>query len=261
MSGPALDRAAWSSRWRTRSVADKALLSLGLVACAVAAPGWSQAVIVLAVAMTIALAWARVPGRLLVRAMAAPAVFIAISVVSIALAIGTPPATGVLWRWGPLSISHASLLLAATVAGRAFAGMAALMLLACTTPMIDILTALRRARVPDPLIEIASLTYRLLFVLAAVTESVRASQAGRLGHDGWRRSWRSTGLLTSAVLLRSWDRARRLEDGLAGRGFSGSLRTLAPTHPRSTAFEIAAIIVLIVCAAVVAAPGWGWKPW
>ncbi|GAB3712496.1 cobalt ECF transporter T component CbiQ [Mariniluteicoccus flavus] len=245
MAAPAVDRAAWASPWRQRSVADKTFLSLGLVIAAIAAPHVAGAVAVLVVAVACALAWARVPPGLYVRALAAPAAFIAVGAASIAVSVG-PPAADSLWSWGLLSSTPATLWLAATVAARGLAGTAAVLLLACTTPMTDLLEGLRRARTPDALIEVASLTYRLLFLLVEVSDVVRSSQSARLGHDGFARSWRSTGLLASAVLVRAWDRARRLDDGLTGRGFEGSLRTLAPVHPRSVAFEVCSAGLLAI---------------
>ena len=43
---------------------------------------------------------------------------------------------------------------------------------ATTTPIVDLLTWLRRRRVPGPLLEIASLTYRLLFVVLQTAQGV-----------------------------------------------------------------------------------------
>ncbi|GAB3622451.1 cobalt ECF transporter T component CbiQ [Mariniluteicoccus endophyticus] len=253
MAAPAVDRAAWSSPWRTRSVGDKALLCLGLLSVALAAPHWPGALAVLAVTLVAALVWARVPAPLYARAMAAPLVFIAIGVASIAVSVGRP-GPDALWSAWLFSVTPATLASAMHVAARALAGTAAVLLLACTTPMVDLLEALRRARIPDPLVEVASLTYRLLFVLADVADTVRASQAGRLGYDGFACSWHSTGLLASAVLVRSWDRARRMEDGLAGRGFDGALRTLAVPHPRSALFEATAVAIVVALAAVACVP-------
>ena len=38
--GLALDHAAWSSPWRSRSVRDKGVLSLGLLVAAISLPAW-----------------------------------------------------------------------------------------------------------------------------------------------------------------------------------------------------------------------------
>lgn len=218
MAGLVVDRAAWASPWRTRAVGDKALLCLGLLTVAVAAPGWVIPLVVLVTCSGLALGPARLTPALWFGVLAAPAAFLLTAAGSITLVLGG--------EGGFVTITPESLARAGTVLARGAAGTSAVLLLACTTPMVDVIAGLQRLRVPEPLLDVAALTYRLLFVLADVAVTVRRAQADRLGHDGFRRSLRSTGLLAAAVLVRSWDQANRLAEGLAGRGFEGSLRTL-----------------------------------
>ena len=50
----------------------------------------------------------------------------------------------------------------------------------------------------------------------------------------------------SVLFLRVWERARRLDVGLAGRGYEESLRTLEPTRVRSTPFLVGSLTLLTV---------------
>ncbi|WP_026926571.1 cobalt ECF transporter T component CbiQ [Granulicoccus phenolivorans] len=250
MAGPAVDRAAWSSPWRQRSVGDKALLCFGLLAVAIAAPQWPVAVAVLLIASVLALGPAGIRPQLWARSVAAPYTFIGIGAVSVLFAVGAAP-TDALWQAGPVSVSAQTVRDGFLLLCRGFAGTAAVLLLATTTPIVDLLQALRRWRIPDPLLEVASLTYRLLFLLSAMTGTIRASQEARLGYDGLRRGYRSLGTLLSSTLLRSWDQARRMEDGLAGRGYEGALRTLARPKRHSARFvagSVGLLVVLVVLA-------------
>ena len=61
----------------------------------------------------------------------------------------------------------------------------------------------------------------------------------------------------AALFLRSWDRARRLESGLAGRGYEDALRTLEPVHRRSTAFLVGSLVLL----AAILAGSLAWGVW
>lgn len=241
MAGLVVDRAAWASPWRERALGDKALLCLGLLAVAVGVPGWWVPVAILLLCCALALGPARVRPALWFGVLAAPAAFLLTGAASVALVIGGDT--------GWIGVTPESLTRAGTVLARGAAGTAAVLLLACTTPMVDVIAGLQRLRIPEPLLDIAALTYRLLFVLAEVAVTVRRAQADRLGHDGFRRSLRSTGLLVAAVLVRSWDRARRLTDGLAGRGFEGSLRTLPRVRrhaPGFVALTVALLVGLVV---------------
>lgn len=248
MARPALDDAAWASRWRHRSTLEKAVLSLGLLAVAVASPGWVMSLVILAVCVVIALVWARVPARGYLIALLAPVSFVLIGAAAIAVHIGSAPDDAV-WAWGPFSATADSLLRAATVSARSIAAFSAMLLLAATTPVSDVLAGLRRIRVPEVLIDIAGLMYRMLFALLSASSAIREAQAARLGYSSGLTARRSFGMLGGAVLMQAWNRARRLEAGLAGRGYTGSLRTLAAPHPVSIPFIAASVLVVVALAA------------
>lgn len=251
MHAHAVDDAAWESPWRRRSVRDKACLSVGLVLTALLAPPFPGTVLV-AIAVILLTRAAGVPLRLLCRMMRGPLVFLGIGAVTVALSLGGQDVMP--WTWGPFGASPQTLARAGGVFGHGIAGTLALLLLATTTPMVDLVAAGRRARIPDPLLDIASLTYRLLFVLAESMAAIREAQVSRLGYDSWRASWRSSGMLAAAVLTRAWDRARRLNDGLAGRGYEVAMLTLAPPTRRSTPFLLGGIALV----AVIAGASFGW---
>jgi cobalt/nickel transport system permease protein len=116
--------------------------------------------------------------------------------------------------------------------------------------MSDLLPALRRLRVPAAVVEVASVVYRMLFVLLESLDTIREAQTARMGYSSLRRSYRSSGALTAAVLTRSWDRARRLQEGLAGRGMETGLRVLPEVRPSSGLFLAATTAGLAVIVAV-----------
>jgi cobalt/nickel transport system permease protein len=226
VSGLAIDDAAWSSAWRQRSPADKLLLCLGLVVCALVLPVWPGGVLVGLTATVLALGPARVPPRVFGRAVRMPMAFIALGA---ATAVLTLDDGGI--GWAPDAAARAG-----SLAGSALAGSAAVLLLATTTPMSDLLPALRRLGVPAAVVEVASVVYRLLFVLLDSLRTIREAQTARMGYSTLGRTYRSSGVLAAAVLTRSWDRARRLQEGLAGRGMETGLRVLPEVLPSSRVF-------------------------
>ncbi|WP_285187339.1 cobalt ECF transporter T component CbiQ [Rhodococcus sp. MEB041] len=243
MQGLAVDDAAWASPWRTRAVGDKAALSLGLVLCALLLPPWPGALIVTVVALGAAVGAARTPLRPVLRALTAPAAFIALGAVSVAVTVTATPD----WSVG---VTADSARRALEVSGHAIAGTSAVLLLAVTTPMIDILTGLRRLRVPQACIDVAAVMYRFLFVLLSSVRTIRQSQTARLGYSSPRRSLHSAGLLTAAVLIKSWDRASRLEAGLSGREFGDAVSADPVDRQRSSPSFL--VTVVAVLGAVVA---------
>ncbi len=240
MSSLAIDDAAWASAWRPRSPADKLLLSVGLVVSALVLPVWPGTVLVGVTAVVLALGPAGVPARTFGRAVRLPLAFIVVGAVTAVVQVG-----GDGLGWAPDAAARGGALV-----GHALAGSAAVLLLATTTPMSDLLPELRRLRVPAAVIEVASVVYRLLFVLLTSLTTIREAQTARMGHSTVRRSYRSSGVLAAAVLTRSWDRARRLQDGLAGRGMETGLRVLPEALPSSPAFLAATVTGLTALVAV-----------
>jgi cobalt/nickel transport system permease protein len=239
VTGLAVDDAAWASAWRLRSPGDKLLISLGLVVSALLLPVWPGSVLVGLIAVGLALGPARVPARTFGRAVRAPLAFIVIGALTTVVQVGD----GI--GWAPDAAAQAG-----SLVGHAVAGSAAVLLLATTTPMSDLLPALQRLRVPAAVIEVASLVYRMLFVLLTSLTTIREAQTARMGYATVRGSYRSSGALAAAVLTRSWDRARRLQDGLAGRGLETGLRVLPETLPASRRFEVATVLGLATLATV-----------
>ena len=73
--------------------------------------------------------------------------------------------------------------------------------------------------------------FGLLALAWAVAEGSGMFDFG-MGRATVRQSLRSDGALAAAVLTRSWDRARRLQEGLAGRGMETGLRVLTNSRNR-----------------------------
>lgn len=245
VSASRLDTAAYRSRWRHRHPAEKALLSLGLLGCAVGLPPWPGALVTGSVAVVVMFAVARVPVGDAARVLAAPIGFVVVGIIPIALDLdGLRP---VLADGGP----H----LAAETAGRSCAALLCLVLFAATTPLADVLPRLVRLGVPPAVVDVAAVVYRLLFVLLATLQAAREAQAGRLGYRTWRATYRSLAGQGSLLFVRALHRARRLEEGIALRSGDPTPRVLIEQRPLSRAFLTGASVVLVgVVAATLLSP-------
>lgn len=227
-----LDALAHTNPWRRRHPGEKAVLALGLLGCAVALPPWPGAVLVGACALAVLLGPLGLrPGQLL-RALRAPLVFVVVGSVPLLVAVGGDP----LVRWAPEGLGAA-----VALAGRATAALLCLILFAASTPLADALPRLERLGVPAAVTEVAALVYRLLFLLLETAATVREAQAGRLGFRTWRTTYRCVAAQAAAIFVGSLDRARRLEQGLALRGYTGSLRVQVEERPISVPFVAASV--------------------
>ena len=217
-----IDRIAAINRWRDRPLAEKALLGLGLLVVALVAPPWPVAPAVFVVATVAVTAGAGVGVATWAKILAAPLGFVLTGAATLLVTVGEHG----------IALAPGGVGAAIDLTLRATAAVAGLLTLTLTTPATDLVAALRRLKVPAEIVEIALLTHRFLLIAGDTASAMTTAQAARLGHDGWKRRIRSTGLLAANLLPRTLDRAHRLEQGLMARGWSGaSLTVLTPSRP------------------------------
>ncbi|NVM77053.1 cobalt/nickel transport system permease protein [Duganella sp. SG902] len=217
-----IESSAYASRWRDVAPSAKALFALAGVVAAWLARGPVTLALLACVLALVALLGARVPVRTYIAAASPPLGFLLLSCLAM---LAGPDAQGH-WRW-----TNAMLPTVLHTALRSLAMLAALLGLVLTTPLPDLLALMRRLRVPELLLDLMALCYRMLFVLRqAWSESVTA-QSARLGYRGWRQTLRSTGMLAGQMAVQVWQRAAALQMAADARAYQGVLRFLPATYP------------------------------
>lgn len=237
-----IDVAAHSSRWRRRHPLEKAVLGFGLTVCAVCLPPWPGALLVAAATLVLLLGPAGVPARRLWRAYRVPLGFCVTGAMPLLVRVGGPDGLVALAPHGPAQ--------AGAVLLRTSAASLGLLLFAFTTPVSDVLPRLVRAGVPAAVVDVALVMYRMSFLLLDTVAQVRQAQAARLGQNSRAAAWRSLAALGATVFVRAFDRAARLQAGLASRGYDGTLRVLVPEARVSGRFVCATAVLLAVLSAV-----------
>jgi cobalt/nickel transport system permease protein len=117
---------------------------------------------------------------------------------------------------------------------RSLAASSALFFLLLTTPFNDLIQVLRKIAVPALLLDLIVYVYGFIFTLLDIVNEIAIAQHARSGYSGWRRSFRSLGLLIGQLLARSMATYRGLTFGLAARGFQGDLRLVSCVKHRSS---------------------------
>jgi cobalt/nickel transport system permease protein len=248
-----VDACAHTNRWRTKS-GPVALFCGGLMVCVLLAPPRTAGPLVWVVATAAALAGAQVPAGLYFRMMAVPLAFLAMSALALCVTVS--------FADGAFSVGFtADGARTAVDAGLRAAGAVAVTLcFACLVSCAQWIALLRRAHVPDPLLDMLQLVYRTIFVLDAQRIAIVRAQDNRLGFRTTRVALRSAARAFAALFVRSLQRAAQLERGLAARGYTNRLPVL---QPRSTAtrrdYEAALAIPAAMAVAAVLLDG-AWRP-
>jgi cobalt/nickel transport system permease protein len=130
-----------------------------------------------------------------------------------------------LWPWGWASPSIEGAQMAGVVFVSALLCVGALALVGATTPPERLLGGLRGIGLPAMLVGVIGLMFRYLQVLPCEMHRLRdARDARAIGPSGPGRL-RSGGNLIGTLFLRSFDRAERVADAMAARGYGGQLHT------------------------------------
>lgn len=206
-------------RWPLRRLDPRARLLAAVVFSLLVAVSNRFSVLGLALAVAIALAacagWSP---RALLKRLAPLNMFMIMMAALVPLTAGGAP-----WvELGPLGFSREGLLLAARVALKANAIVAALAALLGTLDIVTIGHALHHLRLPDKLIHLLLFAARYVDLLRREYHRLAAAMKVRAFRPRMdRHTYRMYGYLVGMLLVRSLDRSERVLAAMRCRGFSG----------------------------------------
>lgn len=109
------------------------------------------------------------------------------------------------------------------VVSRAWLSVLVMVLLGATTPVPELLSALRRLKVPDVFITLLSFIYRYVSVLGDQLRSMRIAMASRAPGLPRLRQLTVYGHLAGTMFVRAYERGERIHAAMLARGFDGTL--------------------------------------
>lgn len=224
-----IEQSAYTNRWRRVSPAAKGLFSLSGLVAAYAAATPATACAVAATLCAVTVLGAGIPPERYLRVAAPALLFLAVSALSLAVSLKLGDTAGDV----SLQLARTEFHRIAQVCGRSLGGLFALLFLAMTTPLIDIIALLRRLRAPEVLLDIMVLCYRTLFVFSEAVRDTITAQSARLGYATARLSMRSLGGLVANITIQVWQRSHALHMAAMARNNDGPLRFLEQTYPNS----------------------------
>ena len=235
MSLPALDRIAAGNRWRRAPLAEKVTFALGMLALSLVLPPWAAAVLVAPVVLLATWVGAGIAPRVWAAYAALPLGFMLTGAATLLVQVG-----------GGIGLAPAGPAAALDLVMRAGTGLSCMLFLSMTTPVTDLVAGMGRLGLPREIGDVALLTHRFIFLVADAAIAMSHAQEARLGRITTRRWIVSLGQLTAGLLPRSLDRARRMETGLAARGWQGEMKVLSQ-RPAARPAVLAGILTLQGC--------------
>lgn len=219
-----IDKLAYSSPWRYKSVYMKSALASGNLLICVAVRSFTVSIITLAVMGYLTVRYSQASLSRYVRMMMWPFAFLIMGTIAVLFDISARP-DGILNI--PLGGSFAvitsySLVYALRLILVSLASVACLYFLVLTTPVPELTGLLKRLHCPWLIIELMTMIYRFIFVLLDSALTITKAQRCRLGNRDFRTSVRSMGTMLAALLVQSLHRASLLttpwsQDALTGK--------------------------------------------
>ena len=153
---------------------------------------------------------------------------------------------------GSLGISRPGAMGVALLTMRVMCSVSAALLILYSTPLAELLRALRVLRVPDAVVLMISLAYKYIFLLAHGVERMHLAVKARLGmrlKNNEARRWASGRM--AALFIKSREQCEELYKAMLARGFQGEVR-LRSTGGLGTLDIMAALIAAALIATVAA---------
>ena len=198
---------------------------------------------------------ARIDPAIYAKAFVAPLLFAVLGAGAIILLAGGGE---IFWSWQifpwlSLSVTRESINQGVFVFFRVIGGTSSLLFIAFSTPMTDLFQVMRRARVPEEVLDLAMIIYRTIFLIMDQLVMVYQAQMMRLGYRTFRESIRSFATLAGAVFIASWEAGEDLTRAMEARCYEGKFAVLGEWRPFSLPSVLAVISFLSISAGVVAA--------
>ena len=153
-------------------------------------------------------------------------------------------------RVGPLHLAEAGLWGAWGLLAKGTLGVLASLIFGTTTEPRDIVRALEKLRLPQPIVQIASFMFRYLEVVTGELRRMKIARDSRGFQARSIRQWRVLAGTLGALFIRSYERGERVHLAMLSRGYAGRLpfaRQLTATWGdwvRALALPVAGIGIL-----------------
>lgn len=199
----------------------KLICAVAAVFCIVLLTHWELAVLFFVTCIGLML-YSRAPLKTYLKRLLFPLLIIAFVAIAPPFTYGTTVVAVVPGLMLP--IYQEGILFAILIFSRCLAAVAVLNLLILVTPITTVMDSLAWFRVPSVVIDTMMLMFRYISVLSEESTRMYRAQESRCGHSrrvSYLRKIGNFGSIAGALLMRAFDRAIKVGDAMASRGYTG----------------------------------------
>jgi len=199
----------------------KLICAVAAVFCIVLLSHWELALLFFATCLGLAL-YSRASLKVYLKRLLFPLLIIVVVAITFPLTYGTTQVAVVPGLMLP--IYNEGVLFAILIFARCLAAVAVLNLLILVTPITTVMDSLAWFHVPSVIIDTMTLMFRYISVLSEESTRMYRAQESRCGHSSrvsYLTKVRNFGSIAGALLMRAFDRAIKVGDAMASRGYTG----------------------------------------
>jgi cobalt/nickel transport system permease protein len=161
-------------------------------------------------------------GKHYLKLLKIPLSFLIVGIVVILVTIDGEP---ILEFW-IFQVTDKSLNTAISVFLRSLASLSVLLYLIITTPIPELVSALKKLKLPDFAVEMLLLVYRTVQILFDEAKKLDCAASSRLGYTSFKSFLRTTSMLAYSLFIKSLSRAEKLDAAMVTRCYAGKFPML-----------------------------------
>lgn len=208
----------WNSQY-------KAIVAMGALLFCIGADDWKVSVFVFLSMGAVTIFAGKFPWRNYLVLLRLPLAFLIMGTAAIVIGFSSVARGTVLVSvWGHfLYLQEGGIELACGLVLKAMAALSAMYMLVLSTPAGEIISILRRLRVPKIIVELMNMIYRFIFVLMDTQYKMKLAAESRLGFSNFKTSCRTFGSGAGNLFVISLKKAGVYYDAMAARCYDGDL--------------------------------------
>lgn len=243
-----IDKLAYTSKLRNANPMEKFIFSIITMILCIFLNNIIDSIVIILLMGAITVFKGKIPAKSYGELMLIPLVFLIIGIVTIAVnTIGN--SKDVIFSFTifnvKLGCTKGSVIISSKIFFKALASVSCLYFLALTTPVFELLTVLRKLKVPKLFVELMGLIYRFIFVLLDTANMIFISQNSRLGYSTIKIGYNSLGKLITSLFVSSYKRSQDIYTAMESRCYDGEINLIENNYKISYRDMLIIIIIEI----------------
>lgn len=247
-----IDKLAYISELKKVNPMEKFIFAMFTMIICISLNNIADSIIILLLMAFITVFKGKLPLKIYIGLMSLPLAFLIMGILTIAISVA-PSSKELIFSFSIFNIklgcTYDSILTATRLFFKSLASVSCLYFLTLTTPIFEVLSVLRKLKVPKLFVELMGLIYRFIFVLLDTANMIYISQNSRLGYSTFRISFNSLGKLITSLFISSYKRSQDIYTAMESRCYDGDINLLENNYTYS--YKNILLIIVIEIALII----------